>query len=130
MLGQIIEWFYGDLAGLAPDEDHPGFGRVRIRPHPVSGITWARAAHDSPRGRIVVAWRRDGGAFSLGVELPPNTLAEVWVPAGSVEGVREGGIPVERAAGVRLLREEEGRVVLAVESGRYAFTSAWAGPPP
>jgi hypothetical protein len=130
MLGQIMEWFYGDLAGLAPDEDHPGFERVRVRPQPVSGITWARATHDSPRGRIAVSWRRDGGAFSLEVDLPPNTSAEVWVPAEGVRGVREGGQPLEQAPGVRLLREEEGRVVLAVDSGRYAFTSAWAGPLP
>jgi len=130
MLGQIMEWFYGDLAGLAPDADHPGFERVRIRPQPVPGITWARAVHESPRGRIAVEWRRDGGAFSLDVELPPNTSAEVWVPAESVSGVSEGGSPVERAPGVRLLREERGRVVLAVDSGRYAFSSSWAGPPP
>jgi alpha-L-rhamnosidase len=103
---------------------------VRIRPQPVSGITWARAAHDSPRGRIAVEWRRDGGAFSLEVELPPNTSAEVWVPAEGVGGVSEGGGPVGRARGIRLLREEAGRVVLAVDSGRYAFSSSWAGPPP
>jgi hypothetical protein len=130
MLGQIIEWFYGDLAGLAPDEDHPGFARVRIRPQPVSGINWARAAHESPRGRVAVAWRRDGGAFSLDLDLPPNTSAEVWLPAEGARGVREGGQPLERVAGVRLVREEEGRVVLAVDSGRYAFSSSWAGPPP
>ena len=49
MLGQIIEWLYGDLAGIAPDPAFPGFKRVRIRPQPVPGITWARAAHESPR---------------------------------------------------------------------------------
>jgi hypothetical protein len=130
MLGQIMEWFYGDLAGLAPDVAHPGFERVRIRPQPVSGITWARAAHLSPRGRIAVEWRRDGGAFSLDVELPPNTSAEVWVPAEGVSNVSEGGTPVGRSPGVRILREEGGRVVLAVDSGRYAFSSSWAGPRP
>jgi alpha-L-rhamnosidase len=130
MLGQIIEWFYGDLAGLAPDPDHPGFERVRIRPQPVAGITWARAVHRSPRGRISVHWRRDGGAFSLDVELPPNTSAEVWMPADDPSDISEGGVPVEQARGVQLLREEAGRVVLAVDSGRYAFSSAWAGPQP
>jgi alpha-L-rhamnosidase len=123
MLGQIIEWFYGDLAGLAPDPDFPGFKRVRIRPQPVAGITWALAAHASPRGRVAVEWRRDKGVFLLEIELPPNTSAEVWMPAADVASVREGGRPVDRAAGIRVLRQDGDRVVFAVDSGRYAFSS-------
>jgi hypothetical protein len=103
MLGQIIEWFYGDLAGLAPDAAFPGFKRLRIRPQPVPGITWARASHESPRGRISVAWRWDGGTFSLDVELPPNTSAEVWMPG------------------------REPRQPLVIDSGRYSFTAPLAG---
>lgn len=123
MLGQIIEWFYGDLAGLAPDPAFPGFKRVRIRPQPVAGIDWARAAHASPRGRISVEWRRDKRAFVLDVDLPPNTSAEVWMPAADAGSVREGGRPIGRAPGVRFLRQDGGRAVFAVDSGRYAFTS-------
>jgi alpha-L-rhamnosidase len=99
MLGQIIEWFYGDLAGLAPDPAFPGFKRVRIRPQPVSGITWARASHESPRGRMSVAWRWDGATFSLDVELPPNTSAEVWLPG------------------------RDARPAFVIDSGRQSFTS-------
>lgn len=80
MLGQIMEWFYADLAGLAPDPAFPGFKRVRIRPQPVPGIAWARASHRSPRGPMAVAWRWDGTTFALDVELPPNTWAEVRMP--------------------------------------------------
>ena len=124
MLGQITEWFYGDLAGLAPDPAFPGFQRVRIRPSPVPGVTWAKAAHASPRGRVSVAWRQEEGAFHLDVELPPNTSAEVWVPAAQVSNVRESGAPVGQAPGVRFLRQEGGRVVLAIDSGRYALSSS------
>jgi hypothetical protein len=123
MLGQITEWLYGDLAGLAPDPAFPGFERVRIRPQPVTGIEWARAAHASPRGRIAVQWRRDKGAFALDVDLPPNTSAEVWMPAAEAGSVREGGRPIGRAPGVRFLRQDGGRAVFAVDSGRYAFSS-------
>ena len=127
MLGQITEWFYGDLAGLAPDPAGPGFARVRVRPQPVPGITWARAAHASPRGRVSVAWRQEGGALSLDVEIPPNATGEVWVPAASVDGVREGGRPIGRAPGVRFLRQEGGRAVLEVGSGAYAFRASAPG---
>jgi alpha-L-rhamnosidase len=99
MLGQIIEWFYGDLAGLAPDPAFPGFKRARIHPQPVPGITWARASHESPRGRMSVAWRWDGATFSLDMELPPNTSAEVRMPG---RGARR---------------------VFVIESGRHSFSS-------
>jgi alpha-L-rhamnosidase len=121
MLGQIIEWFYGDLAGLAPDPAGPGFARIRIHPQPVAGITWAKAAHLSPRGRASVAWRRDDVAFFLDVEIPPNASAEVSMPAADWSSVLEGDRPAGRAPGVRFVRQEKNRVVLAVDSGSYRF---------
>jgi hypothetical protein len=123
MLGQITEWFYGDLAGLAPDPDFPGFKRVRVRPQPVPGVAWVRASHESPRGRVAVAWQREGDAFRLEVELPPNTSGEVWVPSGDAGDVKEDGRPAGQAAGVRFLRREGDRALFDVGSGRYSFSS-------
>jgi hypothetical protein len=124
MLGQIVEWLYGDLAGLAPDPAFPGFERVRIAPQPVTGITWARAAHASPRGRIAVSWRRQEETFFLDVELPPNVSAEIWMPAADARDIQEGGVPLGRPAGVRFVRQIGNRAVLAVDSGRYALSSS------
>jgi alpha-L-rhamnosidase len=123
MLGQITEWFYGDLAGLAPDPASPGFGGVRIRPQPVPGITWAKAAYLSPRGRVSVAWRQENAVFNLDVELPPNTTAEVSIPAGDAKSVRESGVPAHEAPGVRFLRQLGHRADFAIASGRYSFSS-------
>jgi hypothetical protein len=124
MLGQIIEWFYADLAGLAPDPAFPGFARVRIAPQPLPGITWARASYASPRGPVAVAWRNEEGTFTLEVTLPPNSAAEVSVPTADPGSLREGGQPLERAPGVHSIRPGRGRVVLAVDSGRYTFSAA------
>jgi hypothetical protein len=126
MLGQIMEWFYGDLAGLAPDPAFPGFGRVRIRPQPVRGITWARAANASPRGPVSVSWRCEDDRFTLDVELPPNTSAEVWLPASDGADVRERGLPLSQVGGVRVVRRDGDRLILTVESGRYELSSSWA----
>jgi hypothetical protein len=75
---------------------------------------------------VSLAWRKEGGTFFLDVELPPNTGAEVWLPAADEAGLREGGKDLGAAAGVRFLRQEGGRAVLAIESGRYAFSSSLA----
>jgi hypothetical protein len=81
MLGQIMEWFYHDLAGIQPDSTAPGFGKIIIRPAVVGDMTWVKASYESPRGPIKVAWRHTDHAFSLDVNVPPNTNATVYVPA-------------------------------------------------
>jgi alpha-L-rhamnosidase len=53
MLGQLVEWFYHDLAGIAPDPAGPGFRKIIIKPQPVGDIAWVKASYDSVRGRIV-----------------------------------------------------------------------------
>jgi alpha-L-rhamnosidase len=123
MLGQIIEWFYGDLAGIAPDPAGPGFKRILIKPEPVGDVRWARASFDSVRGEIVSDWKRSGDTFTLRVVIPANTTATVVLPAKSARQVTEGGKSVSKAPGVKLLRENPGRAVFEIESGNYEFKS-------
>ena len=125
MLGQIIEWFYGDLAGIAPDPDGPGFSKIIIRPQPVGDVTWARASFESVRGRVAVQWRRDPGRFVLEATVPCNASATVFVPARAAERVRESGRPAGQARGVRFVRCEPDRAVFQIGSGRYEFESDW-----
>ncbi len=80
MLGQIMEWFYHDLAGIQPDPEAPGFARIVIRPAIVGDLTWVRATYQSPRGPITVAWKREGRDVELDVSIPVNATATVHVP--------------------------------------------------
>jgi hypothetical protein len=124
MLGHIVEWLYGDLAGLSPDPAGPGFKRILVRPQPVGGLTWARAGLDTVRGKVEVEWRVSGGRLSLAVSIPPNASATVFVPASSAAAVAESGRPAGESPGVTFLRQEGGRAVFEVGSGRYAFEVA------
>lgn len=127
--GAVTEWMFRDLAGL--DTDGPGFKSVRIKPGPpapgsnpdVQPIHWARAEYGSVRGPIVSAWRREGERFELELTLPANTTATVFVPAKSAEAVTESSQPLAVAEGVKFLRMEGDRAVLAVASGRYRLAS-------
>ena len=123
MLGHAEEWFYTDLAGIQPDPEGPGFERIMIKPQPVGDLTWVKASYDSLRGRIVSEWEKKNGKLALHVEIPPNTTATVFVPAKSPGGITESGHSLERAEGVKLLRLEGGRAVLAIESGSYRFAA-------
>lgn len=123
MLGQIVEWFYQDLAGLAPDPRAPGFKRVIIRPQPVEGVEWAKASHRSPRGPIAVMWRKAAHRFLLRVELPPNVSGEVWIKAKAGDAIEESGEPAVRRPGVRLERMQDGYAIFSVESGEFDFAA-------
>jgi len=58
MLGQVIEWFYQRVAGLAPDPERPGFRHAILRPQPVGDLTWAEATQHTVRGDFHVRWER------------------------------------------------------------------------
>jgi alpha-L-rhamnosidase len=82
-LGAVGEWVWRTVAGINPDEAGPGYRRTRIRPEPGGGLTWARAAYRSIRGRIALEWTARAGEFALRVEVPPNVTATVYLPDGS-----------------------------------------------
>lgn len=120
MLGHAEGWFYEGLGGISPLA--PGFGRVRIEPAMVGDLKSARVAYDSVRGRIVSAWRREGGRVVMEVEIPVGVDGVVGVPARSAGDVSESGKPAARAEGVRLVNETPaGKVFFEVGAGRYRF---------
>ena len=92
MLGQLNEWFYHDLAGIQCDPAGPGFRKIIIRPAVVGDLAWVNCSFDSPCGRIVSNWKRDGGNVILDVTIPANTTAKVYVPGkdGSIREVGSG----------------------------------------
>jgi hypothetical protein len=123
MLGQIIEWFYADLAGIAPDPVIPGFKNILIKPHPTGDVTWANARHDSPYGPVSVKWRIQDGRFKLQVDVPANATATVRVPGRNAQLVDSPEAPV--ASWVKEISRIGTECVYEVASGRYRFMSDW-----
>jgi hypothetical protein len=123
MLGQINEWFFHDLAGIASNPATPGFKQIIIRPQPVGDVTWAQGKYDSIRGPIFVGWKRDDKNFSLTVSIPPNTSAMVYVPAKFPSKVRVDGDATEISRSVKFVRQENGWGVFEAISGQYQFTA-------
>ena len=89
----------------------------------VGDITWARGSYMSVRGKIVSDWRIEDGSFYLNVIIPANSTATVYLPAGNVKSVTEGGRPADTSDGVRFVRMEERAAVYRVDSGNYLFAS-------
>ena len=123
-LGDVAAWMMQYLAGIRSDPAHPGFQRFIIKPEPAGDLTWVKAHHDSPYGRIESDWKRDGDRFSLDITIPPNSVAEVFLPTSKPDSVTETGKPAASAPGVKFLRSENGRAVYEVSAGSYQFACA------
>ena len=61
---------------------HYAGGTLTIAPTPDKALGWAKAAYDSPAGRIVSGWRYDGDAVAYAFEIPANLTADVTLPDG------------------------------------------------
>lgn len=90
-LGAVADWMHRVIGGLQRVE--PGYARVRIAPEPGGDIIWARAAHDTVRGRIEVDWKIQDGEISVNVSIPDGVSADVVLPLhpdGATHTVTEG----------------------------------------
>ncbi len=121
--GPIGTWFYHSLAGIRLDPQAPGFKRIIIKPEIANNLTWVQAHHDSPYGRIVSNWKREGQKLTMEVTIPANTTATVYVRARDAASVTESNKLASETTGVKFLRTENNAAVYAVGSGTYRFQS-------
>ena len=76
--GAIGDWLYREAAGIK--EAAPGFKKICIKPHLGGGFTYMKAEENTPYGWASSSWKIEGGVFTLEVEIPFNTTAEIYVP--------------------------------------------------
>ncbi|MDR2938069.1 MAG: glycoside hydrolase family 78 protein [Prevotellaceae bacterium] len=118
MLGQIEEWFFHTLAGIAPDEKRPGFQHFRIAPVPVGDLTHVNASYNSLYGKIKVNWTTENSTFTLKISVPVNTTATVALPYAEGVEIMLDGAPIETAGNVKILTQGS----ILVGSGQYTFS--------
>ena len=121
--GAVGEWMYETLGGIVGSPKGPGYAQFFLRPRPGGDVKFVRARYHSVRGDIASSWTKSSKAFTLNIEVPVHATAEVHVPAAAVEKVSEGGRPVAKAPGVKLLGLRDGAAVFEVASGTYQFVS-------
>lgn len=85
--GCVDDWIYRHIVGLTAIE--PAYRKFRVEPHPQCGLTHVKESFRSPYGDIVVEWKNED-AFSLQVEVPVGTEAEIVLPNGQTHTVGSG----------------------------------------
>ncbi len=126
LLGDLLIWYYEDLAGIQPDPSIAAFKKIIMKPTPVGDLRFIKASHDSPYGMIKSEWKILEKEFHWNITIPTNTTAIVYVPAGEGEQVMEGLVSAEKAKGVRYINTDGNRRIYEVGSGNYYFKVAYS----
>jgi alpha-L-rhamnosidase len=123
----IGAWFMEGLAGIRPDPNNAGYKHIILRPGVLRSkrLDWVKARFESPYGTIRSEWRIRDGRLELKTWVPPNTTATLYLPTADPKSVKEGGLPVANARGVRRVRDGNGLSVLEIQPGRYTFETAF-----
>jgi len=130
MFGSVSAWFFAMLAGIRPDARAAGYRAIIIEPHPLPGLTSAKASIDTPRGTVSVNWAIRRGRFSLAATIPVTSTATVHLPkAGAGDATvseggrvfRKQGRTIRAIAGVTGIAESQDRIVVGIGSGDYDF---------
>ncbi len=123
LLGDLIIWFYEDLAGIKADPNIPAFRHIIMKPHVLGDLTYVNASYKSVYGEIKSEWKLGEDGFIWNVIIPANTTATVYVPTSNKEDVMESGKSASNSEGVKFKGWEDTRAIFEVTSGQYSFSS-------
>jgi alpha-L-rhamnosidase len=117
--GAIGQWLYQDVAGIRPAE--PGYRRIAIAPQIGPGLDWAGATLLSPHGTVSCRWLQRDDRLLIDITVPPNTQADVTLPADDLEAISESGSSLEQAKGISNAMIDQGRACFVAAAGQYRF---------
>lgn len=121
LLGDLLIWMFENLAGIKAAQ--PGFKEIEMKPAFTAGLQHAKANYESAYGTIQSNWVRKGAKIQWEIQVPANATAVVHIPAEHAESVLESGKKATSAAGVSLIKWENGVAVYRIGSGHYQFTN-------
>jgi len=123
MLGDLLTWYYENLAGIRTDKTEVGFKKIMMKPSVPDELQFVNAAYKSVYGIIKSEWKKNEQTFEWHISIPANTTATVYIPAKSLSDVLESGNVLAKAEGVSDMKWENGKAVIHIASGNYTFKS-------
>jgi alpha-L-rhamnosidase len=123
MLGDLLVWYYENLAGIRTDKTSVGFKKIIMKPSLPDNLQFVNASYKSIHGSINSNWKKSDNSFEWVISIPANTSATVYIPARSLSDVMESGKDISTAEGVQSVKFENGVAIAQVGSGEYKFVS-------
>jgi alpha-L-rhamnosidase len=122
LLGDLIVWYYQNLAAIKAGINQPGFKQIIMKPTLVDGLKDVTASYQTPYGLVKSAWKK-GNSFIWDICIPANSTALISVPAKSADDVTEGGKKASTSQGLKFVKMDGGMAVFEAGSGNYSFKS-------
>ncbi len=116
LLGDLIIWYYEDLAGI---KNYPGsvaYKKLWMEPRFPEGLSHVKASYKSVYGEIKSEWTKENGSFNWNISIPGNTSAVVKLP-------KELQIIKPSQNGVRSFKETDSGVEIELGSGNYTLSN-------
>lgn len=66
-------------------------------------------------GWIKSEWHKNEKTFDMDVEIPPNTTAEIFLPASSSSEIKMNGMKLSK------VNFQDGKTIIRTGSGKYHF---------
>lgn len=116
LLGDLLIWYYEDLAGIRCASNAVGYQKLEMAPVFPEGLDSVSATYESVYGLISSAWTQKNGKLNWQISLPANTSAIVRIPARYT--VQTGSQP-----GIRSVTTTPEEFLIEVGSGNYQFAN-------
>ena len=121
LLGDLVIWYYENLAGIKSVADAPGFKKIIMKPQLPDGLEFVKASYNSVYGNITSEWEKIDGNLFWNISVPANTSAQVFVPTMKIDDVLESGILAKDAEDFVFVGMEGEYAVFEVPAGIYRF---------
>lgn len=121
MLGDLLIWYYENLAGIRTDKTSVGFKKITMKPSLPAGLEFVNASYKSAYGLIKSNWKNSIDKFEWTISIPANTSATVHIPANSAEEIFESGKTITSNADIKFIKMDKGAAVFEIASGTYHF---------
>jgi alpha-L-rhamnosidase len=122
LLGDLISWYYENLAGIKSDKKEVGFKKIIMKPVFPIGLNYAKASHLSPYGLIKSEWKKTDNKLEWNVTIPTNTTAEITLPANQLSKIFCNGKLITKIKSLTKISENSGSYAFLIPSGEYRFS--------
>ena len=117
LLGDLLTWYYENLAGIQTDKTEVGFKKIILKPVFPQGLDFVKASHQSPYGLIKSEWKKTNNQLVWNILIPANTTADVALPQGS--DITINGKPIQKS----FLKKDKSGTLFTLGSGESEIIS-------
>jgi alpha-L-rhamnosidase len=121
LLGDLLSWYYENLAGIKTDKFEVGFKKIIMKPIFFEGLNYVKATTESPYGKIASAWNKTQTGLEWTVEIPANSSAELYFSSSSLGKITNNNRIISGNKNMQLIDNLNGIIRLQVASGKYNF---------